>query len=183
VGLLLASLARVWVSVSYEESVTIAQLTRDLTGSELAPGAQAAAYVALAGVAAIVAVRGWWRVLVGVLVAGAGVAAVAALLPLASGGEVRDRFLHHFGDCANGGCGISGPLPSFHAASWLWVAVLGAVLVILAGVMTVMRGRRWPGLSSRYDRQPETDPVPVPEGPVTDKGAWDALDRGDDPTA
>jgi uncharacterized membrane protein (TIGR02234 family) len=183
VGLLLVALARTWVTVAYEESITIAQLTQDLSGSELAPGAQASAYVALAGTAALVALRGWGRVVVGALIAGAGVAAAVALVPLTSGTQLGDRFVHHFGDCQpEGGCGISGGLPVFHAPSWVWVALLGCVLVVLAGLNVVVRGRRWPGLSSGYEA-PESQPVAVPEGPITDKGTWDALDRGDDPTA
>ena len=69
VGLLLVALARTWVTVAYENSITIAQLTQDLSGSELVPGAQASAYVALAGTAALVALRGWGRVVVGALIA------------------------------------------------------------------------------------------------------------------
>jgi len=48
----------------------------------------------------------------------------------------------------------------------------------MGGVLTVVRGRTWKGLGSSYEARGAK-----PVEPVTDKGVWDALDRGDDPTA
>jgi hypothetical protein len=48
------------------------------------------------------------------------------------------------------------------------LTALGALVVVDAGVLTILRGRSWPGLSARYERTPS--------------GMWDALDRGEDPT-
>ena len=78
--------------------------------------------VALAGVVAIAATRGWARALIGAVLAAAGVAS----------------------------------LPR------------GALLA-LAGAFVAVRGPRWPALGARYEV-------------VTEHDAWDALDRGEDPT-
>ena len=61
---------------------------------------------------------------------------------------------------------------------WPALTLAGGVLLLLAGGLIAVRGRRWAGLSSSYDA-----PTAAPAAPVTDKGVWDALDRGDDPTA
>jgi hypothetical protein len=48
------------------------------------------------------------------------------------------------------------------------------VLVGASGLATVLAGHRWPGMGARYERTPR------PSGGTTD--AWNALDRGEDPT-
>src|SRR5947208_1159995 len=92
--------------------------------------APAVALVALAGAAAIVAVRGWLRsALAGVL--------VVAGLALAIGG----------GFVAGTGRGNA----------WSLLCALGGVLVAHAGLKALLRGGSWPGLGSRYERA--TEPV------------------------
>jgi uncharacterized membrane protein (TIGR02234 family) len=71
----------------------------------------------------------------------------------------------------------------------------GGVLLVAAGVLTVSRGSRWPGMSARYDRArapvaasargregaPGTAAAePAEQDPA---GLWKSLDRGEDPTA
>lgn len=64
-------------------------------------------------------------------------------------------------------------------SGWVWLLLVGGVLLGLAGALVAVRGRRWAVLSSSYDA-----PAARPEAaPTTDKGAWDALDRGEDPTS
>lgn len=60
---------------------------------------------------------------------------------------------------------------------WAPIAVAGLALTGSAGVLTVLRGARWPGLGSRYERS-----APQAQG-ADDRATWDALDRGEDPTA
>jgi hypothetical protein len=98
--------------------------SESLSGSSLVPLATAAAWVALAGVLAVIATRSWGRVAVGVVVLGAGVLIVSAS---ASGGA---------GSASNG---------------WWLLAVAGGVAVGLAGGAILIRGRRWPGLGRRYE--------------------------------
>ena len=61
------------------------------------------------------------------------------------------------------------------ALAWPVLGVAGAVAVAAAGTLAVARGRRWPVLGARYER-------PAHRPPVADR-LWDALDRGEDPTA
>lgn len=53
-------------------------------------------------------------------------------------------------------------------------ALVGCAAIAIAGVVVGLRGAHWAGLSQRYER------APVDGGP---RAAWDALDRGEDPTA
>jgi uncharacterized membrane protein (TIGR02234 family) len=75
---------------------------------------------------------------------------------------------------------------------WPWVAVVGGVLIGIAGLLTLIGGRSWSGPTRRYERTstgPEsmsrpgataTAPVALDETPA---GTWDALSRGEDPTS
>jgi hypothetical protein len=60
--------------------------------------------------------------------------------------------------------------------SWPLLCLLGGTVVAAAGAVAVVRGRGWPALGARYERSAKG---PVPAGPQI----WDALDRGEDPTA
>ena len=70
-------------------------------------------------------------------------------------------------------------------------ATLGGVLLLLAGVLVITRGRDWPGKSSRYEA-PTGRRVVAPGAaakrtagtePSSPNDLWKALDRGEDPTA
>jgi hypothetical protein len=64
-----------------------------------------------------------------------------------------------------------------HVSAWWILSLAGGVLLAAAGLLTIARGRRWPGMSARYDR-PGAAP-PTGDDPAS---LWKALDRGDDPT-
>jgi hypothetical protein len=123
--------------------------------------------VALAGSAVLVAVRGWARRGLGVVVLLAGV--VIAIDAIGAFGQADRLPREHAG------------LEQFAVRSgggWIVLTFFGAVVLQLAGAFTAWRGGDWAGLGSSYDA-PGAPPAP----PVTDKAVWDALDRGDDPTA
>ena len=81
---------------------------------------------------------------------------------------------------ADGGViGASAPVVHVHA-QWPGLAAVAAALVLLAGVATAARGHRWSAMSARYEA-PTVDPQQVRAR--TDATMWNALDRGDDPTA
>ncbi len=65
------------------------------------------------------------------------------------------------------------------STGWSWVALAGGVVLAGGGVLTFLKGHRWGGLSDAY----RTPAARADSAPVTDKGVWDALDRGEDPTA
>jgi uncharacterized membrane protein (TIGR02234 family) len=46
-------------------------------------------------------------------------------------------------------------------------------------VLAARHGHLWPAMSSRYERRPAAASAAQDEG----RELWDALDRGDDPTA
>jgi len=66
------------------------------------------------------------------------------------------------------------------ASAWSYVALLGGLLLALGGALAAVRGRRWAALSGRYDAPAAREERPVARPEVA---AWDALDRGEDPTA
>lgn len=148
-----------------------------LTGRELTGAVAALGWAALAGLAGLAATRGWARVAVGALLTGfgAGIAAAAAgavrhghLVAAAQDESVLSRA---------GGAVVTEIHP------WWLAAVAGGVLVCVAGLHTAARGRRWPGMSSRYD--PPGDAArarPAAGGPADPADLWRSLDRGEDPT-
>lgn len=176
-GLLLVALGRTWAEAEGVSGLTIGTLVDRVSGQDLARGAQACAYAGLAAGVALVALRGWGRVAVGVLLIGVAVGALADLGPLLTSSGLTERAQEALSRCDETGCSAQGTMPP-RLSAWPWVASAGAALVLVAGGLTVLRGRRWSGLGSSYDA-----PGAAPEAPVTDKAVWDALDRGDDPTA
>jgi uncharacterized membrane protein (TIGR02234 family) len=58
------------------------------------------------------------------------------------------------------------------------VTVAAGLLLAAGGLVTVVRGARWPGMSSRYER----GATPRQTVPSDSAGMWKALDRGEDPT-
>ncbi|MDP9101658.1 MAG: Trp biosynthesis-associated membrane protein, partial [Actinomycetota bacterium] len=72
------------------------------------------------------------------------------------------------------------------SAGWPTVALAGGLAVGLAGVAVAAYGRGWEGLSSRYDSPASSTTASAASGgvpSVTAPALWDALDRGEDPTA
>ena len=92
------------------------------------------------------------------------------------------------------------------ATGWPAACVLGGAMIVAAGVAAARDGHRWPVMGSRYERGTVSPPPAEPgagSGPLAAAGhtrphdpseqqleatqlnpraAWDALDRGDDPT-
>ena len=68
--------------------------------------------------------------------------------------------------------------------AWPYVAAVGGLLLLLAGLLALRYGRLWPALSGRYERDGtsrprKTRPAADPDRP---EEMWKALDRGEDPT-
>jgi uncharacterized membrane protein (TIGR02234 family) len=73
------------------------------------------------------------------------------------------------------------------SAAWPVLVLVAGLLGVAAGLIAVLRGRSWPAMGRRYER----DGAPAPAAarttrPETDddraQAAWKALDRGEDPT-
>lgn len=139
--------------------------TVTVSGRDVSPGVAFAGWIALAGAGGVIATRSWGRVVVGVILTLLGLAAVAASFWFAAvpGPAVE----------AAAGTATSGAVASVAVTGWWAMAALGGALVAFAGGWTALAGRRWPSLGQRYQRVDRAD----------DPGsAWDALDRGIDPT-
>ncbi len=166
--LLLLSGSRTWVNGTISD-VVLANSTVTVGGSSAAPVLTAGALV---GAAAVVAVLTAGRVarLIAALLAGlAGVIALTAAL-----GVVRDPSAAVAAKAA-GTTGRSGEVAARGVLTfWPWVGVLGALLLIATGVLAYLGGRRWTGLSSKYE---------PPSAPRRRLSAWDQLSSGADPTA
>ncbi len=75
-------------------------------------------------------------------------------------------------------------------SAWWLMAVAGSIVALLGSAVVLMRGARWPTMSSRYERTSIeraslNSTAPTALGEPTDiapKDAWDALEHGIDPT-
>jgi uncharacterized membrane protein (TIGR02234 family) len=186
-GLALLAAGRPWATVRAGEAIT--PFAQDLTGRDLGTGAGALAWAALAGLAALFATQGRVRAGVGVLLglfgAGIGYASLVAVrrsTVVSAAGE-KSSLLR-----------LGGAL-QVDTSPWWVVSLAGGVLLVAAGILTVVRGSRWPGMSARYDRARAPVPASVrgrEDAPGTaasepaeqdPAGLWKSLDRGEDPTA
>jgi len=138
----------------------------DLSGRDLLPLASATSWIAAAGIAGVIATRTWGRILVGAIVALAGLGSLIGSLwfALASAGLVQSAAQSHAGESL-------AELTAVSIAPWWVLTALGSLLVLAAGLVTCVRGRTWPGLGRKYDRNNPRQ--------LTD---WQALDLGQDPT-
>ncbi len=138
------------------------------TGGDLSPVLTPLALAGLAGVVAVLATKGIGRRVIGVLLALCGVGAGLGAWQAAGGSGVlswlRERNVTR----------VTGAIQWDAVALWPVVCGLGAVLMVAGGVVAVVRGGGWAGMSARYTREPPP--------PTDDRALWDALDRGDDPT-
>lgn len=138
-----------------------------VTGAEVAPALTAVALLGLAGIAALVATGGLLRRMVGVLVTGAGAGAAVLAVDRWTRPRVPPEAL------PSGVASVGDLEPT--AAPLL--AVAGGVLLVAAGLVTLVGAHRMPRLGARYTAHPASTADQDP-----DRAAWDALDAGRDPT-
>jgi uncharacterized membrane protein (TIGR02234 family) len=176
--LLLAGAAQTWVTVTPRGGLALGQASLHVSGAAILPGLRAVGIAALAGAVAVVAVRGWGRSLLGVVLLALGGAAAEQTWRHLGSSRVLPLAADHVHVCylACPALAERFHLTAHHAPQA--VALLGSGVLIVAALLVVLRGRGWAGLSSSYEA-----PGAAPEPPVTEKAVWDALDRGDDPTA
>ncbi|MEV0003880.1 Trp biosynthesis-associated membrane protein [Micromonospora sp. NPDC050980] len=132
---------------------------RSRTGADLLPWVSALAYVGLAGGGAVLATGGRLRRLLGVSLTGVGLA-------LAVGG----------------GVGLTEAGVSRH---WPALVLVGGLALAAGGACAAWRGGGWPAMGARYDRRAAPASAVDAGRPAVQRGtrdAWDALDRGEDPT-
>jgi len=175
---LLVAAGRSWAVVELPGTGLLPGRAIGVPGSALVPGLQALGLVGLAGVVAVAATRGWGRIAVGavLLVVGGGVVALTAgVLADLTTAALDTAVVRDAGGTSQGTVAGTG---------WPLLAALGGLLLAGAGLLVAVRGRRWAALSRRYDAPATRTQAPPPtSGPVAERELWEALDRGEDPTA
>ncbi|MFJ4962114.1 TIGR02234 family membrane protein [Streptomyces sp. NPDC088729] len=147
---------------------------RDVTGLPAA-----LAIVGLAALVAVFAVRGAGRRTVSALLALSGLgAALSAWAGASDGSSLDEQAARTTGDSA-------ATVDALSHTVWPYVTAAGGLLILLAGLLALRYGSRWPAMSGRYERDGAPRPrraartAPDPDRP---EELWKALDRGEDPT-
>jgi uncharacterized membrane protein (TIGR02234 family) len=147
-------------------------------GSDVTGVPASLAIVGLAALVAVFAVRRSGRVVVAALLALSGAGIVAAALLGASDSSALDE------QAAQASGDTSASVDALSHTAWPYVAAVGGVLLLLAGLLALRYGRMWPAMSGRYERG--GTPQPRRKAPAVDpdrpEDLWKALDRGEDPT-
>jgi hypothetical protein len=216
-GLILVSVRQRWAQAVFTPPRPLSAQTISVTGTDLVPLAGALGIAALACLAAVIATRGIARRVTGVLLAAFGAGAAVAAGTAVTAASVLSVAAGHAG--APGAAAVSGAAGSttggtdgvfpggaggssvsligatgqaiMTGAPWRAAVLLGALLVVAAGVATAWRGPRWPGMSARYDapgRRPGAARAAkaMPPGDSVPSGdsasLWESLSNGEDPT-
>lgn len=155
-------------------------ISLQVTGSDVTGLPSALALVGLAALVAVFAVRRGGRKAVATLLALCGLGVTVSAL--ASGGDTDA-----LDEQAAEGTGLVGSTAEQVSHSgWLYVAALGGLLLLLAGVLALRFGASWPAMGGRYERAggaERTAAARRASRPEEPEELWKALDRGEDPTA
>ncbi|WP_055525876.1 TIGR02234 family membrane protein [Streptomyces graminilatus] len=149
-----------------------------VSGSDVTGVPAALAIVGLAALVALFAVRRSGRLLVAVLLALSGAGTIAAaVLGASDSSALAEKAAQATGDTA-------ATVNTLSHTAWPYVAALGGVLILVAGLLALRYGRLWPGMSGRYERGgvPRQRPRTKAVDPDRPEEIWKALDRGEDPT-
>jgi uncharacterized membrane protein (TIGR02234 family) len=185
-GLALSAAGQAWARVTAARPAPLPPVTDVVSGGQVAPLTTATGLLLLASAVALVAVRGAGRVVVGLLAAVAG-----GVLVWSGLGPLTGRFASDVAALSSVGGSPGAVVTTSVHPVWPALAVVAGVLGAAAGLLTVLRGRRWPGMGRRYERPAGG----APAAPAASRGAsgaasaedravaaWRALDRGEDPT-
>ena len=150
----------------------LARTEVQVTGGDLLALGRAVALLGLAAVIAVHASRRWGRRLVGGLLAAAGgVVAGQAYVIMR---DLPDQVLQHL----DGTAGTADFASVTTASDGPLVMAVGGLGVAVAGSALAVFGPRWPSMGTRYERPAGSRPA----SRSSERAAWDALDRGEDPT-
>ena len=216
-GLILLAVREQWAQAVFTEPKPLTSQVIDVSGNDLVPLAGALALAALAGVAAVIATKGVLRRVAGALLALFGAGAGAAVLTSVSAATVLSVAASKVaspesaavsgaagsttsGSSTGGSFVVSGSAGQaiMTGTPWHLAVLAGALLIFLAGLVTVLRGPDWPVMSARYDaptgHSGRADGAPgeaTGAGPAPSRGRagsldaatmWESLNGGQDPT-
>lgn len=201
-GLVALTALPTWITATGTSPVT-GDVTVGVRGTVAAPGLVAAALVLLAAAGALGLVGRVGRWVVVVVVAAAGALVLASALGARSGAEATAT------RAVAEATGVSSLTGTVQVALWPWPAALLGVLVLAAAVGIARASGGWSATSDRHERAASGParvpaagtPADNPSGPAAsgsatagtaragdaseptdERGTWDALSRGDDPT-
>jgi uncharacterized membrane protein (TIGR02234 family) len=168
-GILLCCAQR-WLTVTEPRSAPFGTLRVGYSGRALYPALNGLAIAALLAALLVLISGRWPRRILGVLLAL--LALLAGWYGLRALGTPGPGTVH--GLLGSRLSQQAGPLRLGYRLAWPIGTVVGAVLVLLAGLLVLVRGASWQmGLSSRYAAPAEAAKSDDP---------WRSLDRGEDPT-
>lgn len=148
-GLGLLSATQTWFTIAVKDVANHAG-TVTVAGSAAAPALTALSLAGLALTAALAIAGPAFRVVLSILGVLLGVSIVFSAV------SVLSDPLRAAGGAITSATGVAGEaslrrlVESTEIAFWPWVAVVGGVLVVLAGVAAIVFVRAWPGPSRRY---------------------------------
>jgi uncharacterized membrane protein (TIGR02234 family) len=173
-GALLLASSRVWVRAAVPDALAgaAARTVVAATGREAQPLVLALGLTAAAAAVALLIADRWARVALGCCLVLAGAGAVACAVAVLAGPAAAIRMPR------SGLVTSVADLHDVRVTGWPWLAVAAGLALVAAGGLTLVAGRRWAAASRRFDADGATPPRPddAPE-------VWDALSRGEDPTA
>jgi uncharacterized membrane protein (TIGR02234 family) len=143
-----------------------------VTGHGAEPALPALGVALLVLTAGVIASRGWLRRIVGCVVVSVGAAIVA--LAVVSRSDVATELGRRTFAVAH----TSVPATT---SAWAVITAVAGAIAVCSGALTVAVGARWPGLGARYDADGARASQPARGSNAMSE--WDALDRGEDPTA
>lgn len=181
-GLVLMAMRQGWAQVRTAAPAPLPDSVVTATGQSMIPYAETLAITALAALAAVLATRGLARRAVGVLLAGLGAglgagvaagvtrsaalaAAAGTLGPATGSGAGNSAGSVTAGSLAGSQAAVP-DVAGFHshvvlnAASWQALAIIGALIIVAAGMLVAWRGPLLPVMSSRYDAPAPARPAP-----------------------
>ncbi|WTJ94548.1 TIGR02234 family membrane protein [Streptomyces sp. NBC_01537] len=150
------------------------------TGQQVGGLPGSLALVAMAAFVAVFAVRGAGRVALAGLLALCGAGTVAAALSSLDDPSAMNAA------AATATALVHATVSEHTTTAWPLLSAAGGALLLAAGIIALVRGRAWPAMSSRYDREGAEPGMRRQRKPVVDpdrpEDLWKALDRGEDPT-
>ncbi|MFE6039167.1 TIGR02234 family membrane protein [Streptomyces sp. NPDC056452] len=139
----------------------------------------ALAVVGLAALVAVFAVRGGGRTIVAGLLALSGLGAgLSSYIGASDSAALDEKAARTTGN-------TSATIDALSHTAWPYVTAVGGLLILLAGLLALRYGSRWPAMSGRYERDGTPRPrkaAPAAPDPDRPEDLWKALDRGEDPT-
>ena len=174
--LMLTSATQTWVTAAgLGDTSALDQV--DIPGTDVAETVTAMALVSLASAVAVTIAKKVARVVIGVIMLSAGVVAIISVGHVVA--EPGQASLPALGEVT----GTTEQAEHYSLGLAVWVAMVGALLLVLTAVALLMASRTWVDAGSkRYEKRAVSTADRENHDP-DEFDLWDGLSAGDDPTA